>query len=492
MRVFMLRSVLAFALASATLLVVLATPAPAASPQAWIVLSDLHFDPFAQPHLVDRLAAAPPDRWRSIFSTGDVAVPSSRGSDTNDALLESTLDGARNAVPDPRVVIVAGDFLAHDFRTKFDRTAKVHDDAAYAAFVDKTIAFLAWELQAAFPRAHLLPVIGNNDNACADYQSTPHDAFLAHMAAAWAASVGAADPNAFIAQFSTGGYYTVPLPVAHAQAIVVNDVFWSVKYKNACGDPKADPGGDELRWMQSTQAAIAPGTPVWVIAHMPPGIDVYATLHAAAGSAPVPFLTDRFNDAFLTALDSGSTVVMSIAGHTHMDSFRTIGPDASTLRAPMLVVPSVSPIFGNAPAFTVLEVDDTSAQVEDEQVYILTKSSADDWRWHREYDFDSVYGHGPIDAADLWRVQQAIFDDERVRRRFEEDYQSGDGIAPITDTTWRAYWCANVALTVTEYTACAMPQIEHELPPHPSPPPSPTPSPTASVTPSPSPTASSR
>ncbi len=480
----MFRSVLAFALAAATLLVTFPVDVQAATPQAWIVLSDLHFDPFTQPRLVDRLAAAAPERWRAIFATAEVTAPSGRGSDTNDALLESTLDGARNAVPDPRIVIVAGDFLAHDFRAKFERTAKVHDAAAYAAFVDKTIAFLAWELQAAFPRAHLLPVIGNDDNACGDYQSTPHDAFLAHMAAAWAASVGAADPNGFIAQFSTGGYYTIPLPAGRAQAIVLNDVFWSVKYKNACGDPKADPGGDELRWMQSTQAALPPGTPVWVIAHIPPGIDANATLHAAAGSAPISFLTDRFNDALLTALDSSSTVVMSIAGHTHMNSFRAIGPDPSTLRAPMLIVPAVSPVFGNAPSFTVLDVDESTAHVDDEQVFILTKSK-DGWLWRREYDFDSIYGPGPIDAADLWRAQQAIFDDERVRYRFEEYYQSGDGIAPIADTTWRSYWCANVALTLTAYTACAMPQIQTDLPPHPSPPPAPTPSPTPSPTPAP-------
>ena len=467
----MLRSVLAFVLATV---------------QPWIVLSDLHFDPFTQPHLVDRLAAAPPERWRAIFESADVNTPSGRGNDTNDALLELTLDGARSAVPDPRVVVVAGDFLAHDFRAKFARTAKVHDDAAYDAFVDKSVAFLAWELAAAFPRARLLPVIGNNDSYCGDYQSTPHDAFLAHMAAAWAASVGTSDPNAFIAQFSTGGYYSVPLPVDHAQAIVLNDVLWSAKYKNACGDPKADPGGDELRWLQSTQAALPAGTPVWVIAHIPPGVDVYATLHAPAGSAPVPFLADRFNDAFLTALDSSSTVVMSIAGHTHMDSYRAIGPDASTLRAPMLVVPAVSPIFGNAPSFTVLDVDSATAQVDDSQVFILTKGK-DEWMWHREYDFDSVYGRGVIDATHLWSVQQAVFGDERVRRRFEEFYQGGDGIAPITDSTWRSYWCANVALTITEYTACAMPQIEHDLPPHPSPPPPPTPTPSPAPSPSPNP-----
>ncbi len=452
-----------------------------AAAQPWIVLSDIHFDPFAQPRLVDRLAAAPPDRWRAIFATGDASAPSGPGSDTNDALLESTLDGAHDAVSNPRAVIITGDFLAHEFRAKFDRTAKTHGDAAYAAFVDKTIGFLAWELQTAFPRAHLIPAIGNNDGYCGDYESTPHAAFLAHMAADFAASVGAPDPTAFITQFSTGGYYTVPLPAGNAQAIVLNDVFWSTNYKNACGDPKADPGGDELTWLQATQAALAPATPVWIIAHIPPGVDVFSTMRAKSGSAPVMFLADRFNGQFLTSLDSRSAVVMSIAGHTHMNSFRDIGPDPTTPRAPMLIIPSVSPTFGNAPSFAVVDVDTTAAWVTDAQVYLLSKSK-DAWTWHREYDFDSVYGRGTIDAAHLWSAQQAIFGDERVRRRYEEYYQSGGGIAPITDSTWRAYWCANVALTATDFTACAMPQIQRDFPAHPpapsiSPSPSPAPSP---------------
>ncbi len=488
----MLRSVFAFALAASLLLVVTLPQARAAAApqqqQAWLILSDIHFDPFTQPKLVDRLVAAPPDRWRAIFATGERTGPSGPGSDTNDALLESTLDGAHEAVPDPRVVIVAGDFLAHEFRDKFNRTAKVHDDAAYAAFVDKTVAFLAWELQTAFPRARLLPVIGNNDGYCGDYQSTPHDPFLAHMGADFAVSSGASDPSAFIAQFSTGGYYTVPLPVDNAQAIVLNDVFWSTNYKNACGDPKADPGGDELAWLQATQKALPTGTPVWIIAHIPPGVDVFATQHAKT-AAPVMFLTDRFNAEFLTSLDSRSAVVMSITGHTHMNSFRVIGPDPTTPRAPMLVVPAVSPIYGNAPAFTVVNVDPNAAWVLDAQIYILSKIN-DVWTWRREYDFDSVYGRGTIDAERLTNVQRAIFDDERVRRRFEEYYQSGDGLAPITEANWRAYWCANVALTATDWTACAMPQIQTDLPPHPTPPPSPTPSPTPTPSPSPSPTAS--
>ena len=474
----MLRSIPAIVL-SAALLLVLAGRAPAAEAESWLVMSDLHFDPFTQLRLVDRLAGAPPNRWRAVFTTGEVTAPSGAGSDTNYALLESALDGARNAVPDPRVVILAGDFLAHDFRAKFDRTAKVHDDAAYDAFVDKTIAFLAWEVQTAFPRAYLLPVVGNNDGYCGDYESTPSSPFLARMAAAWAASVGRSDANAFIAQFSTGGYYTEPLPVDGARAIVLNDVFWSPKYQNACGNPKADPGGDELRWLQTTESAIPAGTPVWVIAHIPPGVDAFATLHAPAGTGPVPLLADRYNGAFIAALDSNATIVMSIAGHTHMNSFRVIGPDPSRPRVPMLVVPSISPIFGNVPAFTVLEVDSSSANVNDAQVYVLSKVK-DAWTWQREYDFDSVYGPGRIDAAHLWGVQQTILDDERVRKRFEEYYQGGDGTAQIDESNWRAYWCANVALLIAQYSACAAPEIQRELPPHPSPPPTPSPAPSKS------------
>lgn len=473
----MLRSALAFALVVASLLVI---PARAADPaQTWLVLSDLHFDPFTQSRLVDRLAAAPPNRWREVFASGEALGPSGAGSDTNFTLLESTIDAARNTAADPRVVVIDGDFLAHYFRQKFDRTARVHDDAAYRAFVDKTMAFLAWEIQTAFPRAQLLPVIGESDGYCGDDASTPRDAFLARTAADWAASVGAQSAQGFIDQFSTGGYYTVPLPIEHAQAIVLNDVFWSARYTNACGNAQDDPGGDEVTWLQHVQASLPAGTPVWTIAHIPPGIDV-------ASNPAAPFLAPRFNDAFLDALDAGATV-MAIAAHTHMDSFRIIGPDPSTPRVPMLIVPPVSPVDGGAPAFTVLSVDGRSAVVDDSQVFVLTKIH-DEWTWHREYDFDSIYGRGPIDALHLWNALQLVLNDDRVRKRFEQFYRPGDGAAPMTELTWHDYWCARVALTPTQFVACAMPLIQHDIGTHPSPPPTPTPTPTPTPIPSASPT----
>ncbi len=486
----MMRS-LAFVLL-ACLLLVSVTQRAAAATQQWLVVSDVHFDPFADPRIIERLASAPAARWRAIFSSQGPQPYANYGSDTNFSLLESALQGMRNQVNDPPVVIISGDFLAHGFRDKFNRFARNHDDAHYASFVDETIRFLASEFRTAFPRARLLPVLGNNDSSCGDYQGAPSSAFLASTASTWGASVGAPDPNAFAAQFATGGYYTVPLPAGNAQAVVINDVFWSAGYRNTCGQPTSDPGADEARWLTKTLHGFASSN-IWIIAHIPPGIDAYTS---EAKNATVSFLTPHYNDVFVNGLLSVPHTMMAITGHTHMDSFRVIGPDPSRPTVPMLVVPSISPVFSGNPSFTLLRVDDTNASVQDSQVFVLddlpalAKNARVPANWRREFDFDSVFGHGTIDASHLSNVQNEILSDDRVRRRFEEFYDGSSGRAPIPDAQWHAYWCANVALSVTAYEACASPQIQTQLGPHPSAPPTPTPTPSPTASPSASPSAS--
>ncbi len=185
----MLRRVLRLATAVFASLVVVAAvsaqgPPPAPATEHWLLISDVHFDPFADAAVVDRLAAAPPSGWAAIFATAHDPIDG-LGTDTNDTLLESSLAEMRATTPDPAVVLIDGDFLAHQFRELFDRTAHIHDDRAYDAFIDKTIAFLALRFGTVFPHAAILPSIGNNDSYCGDYLSTPNSPFLAHMAAVW-------------------------------------------------------------------------------------------------------------------------------------------------------------------------------------------------------------------------------------------------------------------------------------------------------------------
>ena len=481
----------AFCLLACLLLVFSSGPARADdAQQQWLVVSDIHFNPLANPHLGDRLNESGADRWRAILASDQPAPFSGYGSDTNFALLESALEAMRNVVAAPRVVMITGDFLGHDFRKHFDATVRDHSDERYRAFVDATIRFLSNEFREAFPRSQFVIVLGNNDSDCGDYQVQPGSAFLANVAASWGASMGTPNPNQFVSDFSTGGYYTVPLPAGDAQALVLNDVFWSTAYQNRCDTSKSNPGATELNWLQTTARNLR-GKRVWVLAHIPPGIDAYTSYHENPPSG-VLFLQQQYNDGMIAALDALSPKPqMMLSGHTHMNGFRIVGPDPSRPQVPVLVIPALSPAFASNPTFTVLHVNAADASVADAQYFVLNdlaaleKDGRHPVQWRREYDFDSVFGHGTIDAEHLSTLQQTIFDNERVRYRYEEFYDGDSGRAAMTDASWRYYWCADVALTVTAYDACAAPQIQRQLPTHP---PSPTPSPTSTPAPSVAPT----
>ena len=95
--------------------------------------------------------------------------------------------------------------MGHKFPEQFAKYVPDAPPGAYDEFVDKTIAFLAAEFNATFPKAQFLITVGNNDGYCGNYMSTPNSPFLAHMAAAWGPLVNRNGnaPN-FAAQFSTG------------------------------------------------------------------------------------------------------------------------------------------------------------------------------------------------------------------------------------------------------------------------------------------------
>ena len=116
-----------------------------------LVMSDIHFDPMAEPGLVDRLAAAEPAQWPAIFDRAGDQNPARYGSDTNWLLLRSALQQMKQTLPRPALVPLPGDFLAHRFHHKFDAAASDHSDAAYRRFVRRTMQFLALQFEGDFP-----------------------------------------------------------------------------------------------------------------------------------------------------------------------------------------------------------------------------------------------------------------------------------------------------------------------------------------------------
>src|SRR5579863_5329591 len=111
--------------------------------QTWLVVSDIHLDPFAR-----------------------AARPSLFGSDTNLALFRSAIGEMKRRVPNPDLVVIPGDFLAHDFAGRVRGGGGTTAGGAVAA-----MRFVAGALGHVFPRARFAVTLGNNDAPCGDYHS---------------------------------------------------------------------------------------------------------------------------------------------------------------------------------------------------------------------------------------------------------------------------------------------------------------------------------
>jgi hypothetical protein len=386
-----------------------------ASAAPWLVVSDVHYDPFSR-----RLA------------------PSPRGHDTNDALLHSLLVEMQTVDPNPPVIVMPGDFLAHGFRSS----------AATA-----TLSALAVRFGRAFPNTQFLIALGNNDSACGDYQAPLDGAFLHAVAHAWAPLVdrNGAAPD-FITTFSHDGSYVATLPVPHLRAVVINDVSLSLRYRDGCA------GGVNAaaRLFERLQATLRSGAAqdrYWLVLHVPPGIDAYSTSYLARDFVAVPFLRPRARDDLLAAIDDPrDRVALVIAGHTHRFSFRVSGSGPNAV--PMLLAPSVSPVFGNAPAFLVLDVTPEGA------VANVAETSFLGGRWQRLGDLASL-GVNSFDAAELEALEARLDRDPAARARFIDMY--GGGAPPeINARNWNAYWCAAVNFTSAEYRNCAT-KVRHRF-----------------------------
>jgi sphingomyelin phosphodiesterase acid-like 3 len=443
------------------------TSAPSIAGQA-LVMSDLHFDPMADPRLVDQLAAEEPEQWREVLERSDDKSLGRYGRDANWPLLRSAFQQMRETLPDASFVLISGDFLAHNFRREFDAAASNHSDAAYRAFVRKTMQFLSLQLSQALQRTPILPALGNNDEDCGDYELQPGGPFLADTLPTLHALIGNAGAPDVDHNWVTYGNYSAK--VAGIRVLSTNTNFFSIHYRNACGSASdADPGRATLAWLERELAAARQAQEhVWLVYHIPPGIDGYETLKR--GMCPgtlVPMWAASYAEPFYALLRQyANTVVASFAGHTHMDDFRLIG-DANGRYAFTLITPAISPIFGQNPAFRTISYD-TAGGIRDQTTYDLTNlQEATEARgvppkWRAEYTFTRQWQLPAVDLPSLDRLYSMIQDVPADRERWHQIFpvsspvywplvlSGGENSAQAIN----AFGCATGNVLLPEYRKC--------------------------------------
>ncbi|HEV2486631.1 MAG TPA: hypothetical protein VGT08_13955 [Terracidiphilus sp.] len=444
-----------------------------------LLVSDIHFDPFHDPARVRELVAAPVAKWQSILS----APPSSdqtqafdslqqschaRGVDTPFALLHSSLQAMKARQPDAKFMAVSGDLMAHAFTCRYSTLFPGSEPADYQAFVLKTLSFVVGELRATFPGMPIYAGLGNNDSGCGDYQLDAGSDFLAQSGRIIAEGLPQSQRQEAIKEFGDGGYYsiTMAVPMHDTRLIVVNDLFFSPRYSTCAGKPDAAQANQQLSWLEQQLAqARQSGQRVWVMGHIPPGIDLYSTMSrfrdVCGGQSPIMFLlSDKMADLMVEYAD---VVRLGVFGHTHMDEVRLLEPEgadpqsAEAHLAAIKVVPSISPVDGNNPSFTVARVNPSSAMLENFEVIAASNQTGIATNWVKEYDYAQTFHQTQFSPMTVKKMIDGFTIDHSANTLASEAYLRhyfvGDRAA-LLSPFWPQYVCALDNYTAKGYAAC--------------------------------------
>ena len=438
-----------------------------------LIASDIHFNPMADPTLVAALEAADPAQWETILQRSKVTAFSQYGQDSNWWLMRSALDAMVRIEPHPALVMYTGDLLAHNFPKTYRSITNDDNSEHYRSFVLKTFDFVALEFRKRFPDAKILVTPGNNDEECGNYSIGADGTFLNDTAEQ--ARDLAREGGEFTTTWKALGSYSLAHPTLHGVRIVsLNSVFWSDKYRatsfaKGCATVNSTAASDLFAWLESQLAdAEHSQQKVWLMFHIPPGIDGWASTHPSGGklanASPsscaasivpmwVPEWTIRFDD--LLGRYSG-TVVATFAGHTHTDDFRLIGANGASKQF-VLIDPAVSPVYDQNPSFRIVSFE-SDGTLADQTTYYLTNlrkaGGSTPGRWRQEYKFSRRWKTRQLDGASLVKIYDEIASQNKERELWLKLYMVSSSAAPIPADDVRGLYCAIAALDQQSYESC--------------------------------------
>ncbi len=441
-----------------------------------LMLSDIHFDPFRDPAKVARLAAAETTGWEKILSEpvsagqaqAFAALQSgcgSKGIDTDEELFAASLKAAKQDGGGPRFIVISGDLLVHGFDCKYLTLQKSGGVTGYAAFAAKTANYVLERVEAAFPGVPVYVALGNNDSGCGDYRINGHDGFLAGTSAAVMAGLrgaGEAERREALTDYKAEGYFavTLPAPMVKTRLLVFDDKDLSRKYTDCGGRPEPANGAATMKWLKhQLEEATQQGQNVWVLAHIPPGVDVYATLKKGTGcEAAETFLAPSGGESLGRVLAAHADVVrLGVFGHSHMDEMKVLVAEDGKSAVPVKIVASISPVNGNVPSFTVAQIDPATGTMEDYTVFrAANKKGAG--AWAQEYSFGATYRQKSFSGSALQQLVEGFHGDAQganpASQAYEQYFAKGFPFSPLI-LAWPQYVCGIDHDTEAGYRACA-------------------------------------
>jgi sphingomyelin phosphodiesterase acid-like 3 len=446
------------------------------------MFSDIHFDPFHDPAKFVQLQSVPVSSWASILQAPASlhqardfaslqAACNARDVDTDWALFASSLQAAQREQPTPLFVTVSGDLLVHQYDCRFHTLAPGATPADDMAFAVKTIAFVALQMRLAFPRSPVYLAMGNNDSGCGDFRETPDSKFLHDVARIFADDADPSNRTAILQEFPHEGDYDIALPksMGRTRLIVLQNIFQSYRYETCNGVSDRTAAQTQVAWLaHHLAAARAHGDNVWVMGHIPTGVNVYATFAKGYKSCSAKPLDTFLSSEALTdtLVDYADVVRLVIFGHTHNDEIRLLESprdrQTGNIRQaiPVKLVPAISPVHGNNSAFLVATVNPASGTLMDYDVFAASNQTGIATVWSREYNYSEAYGLPDFSAASVARLTANFAADKRGTGAWSANYQQwysvgqGESRGAFLRQIWPAYVCGLTEDHAADFRRC--------------------------------------
>ena len=428
-----------------------------------VIISDIHFTPFYDTDLFNDLVNSPVEQWASIFQTSSISEPLSWGNESNYPLLVRALDSAMMEIDSSSVLLFLGDILAHKFPEKFFELYGKEDEEALRSFVYKTVVFFAAQVRERFGDLPVVFTLGNNDSYAGDYKLVPGGKFLADTAEEFYATLllGGADSEGYFKTYPAGGYYVADPPGSKVLFVCLNSILFSRRWIENTANEGDDIALKQLDWLELTLAeAGKAGKKVWLLTHIPPGIDIFSTVSTYMDksghiSNATNFWKEEYHGRFLEICKRYGHVIEAVfSAHTHMDEYRLLLENDGIAYNATITAPSVSPVFGNDPAFRVVTMDRENWELLDYRSVACDLGSASP-EFSTYYVFSEAYSiEMPLELS-LTSLFPKLATDAFSQQNYRDFYYSGHNAANnIDDTNWPAYWCGIGKMATDEYIEC--------------------------------------
>lgn len=414
--------------------------------------SDLHFSPYVDPAIVPTLNQQPVENWPDILAASEAhsALPA-YGRKTNFRLLESSLADMQLNCPRPDFIIYTGDFLAHGFNDKFRETTGITSQSALHAFIDKTLAFMVARITHYYPDTPVYFTLGNNDSYQGDYLLQAGGDFLRNSALIFSPFFHSREGLAsFHSTYPAGGQYQLDVPGNDNLRILS---FNSIYFSRYAPDSSDSAALDQLQWLETELIrAELENQKVWLIFHTPPGIDVFATRHGHEDNGfpekAVYLIKEDFLNRFTEVVARyGNTVSTAFAGHIHRDAFRLIKDQEQQIE-PVLIIPAITPVYGNNPAYRIVYPHPQTMDIMDYQVRYL---DALDQTWKQGHRFSSAYGFQNLTGRAMYALNVAMQENKDYRNEYALAYSGFRPDGDITPDNFPWYWSAQAHLDSDAY-----------------------------------------